>query len=713
MSDETIAMLNPQGNASLCPDEADIKLLLIDDDQDELFLLRRELENSGFTIIAHTNSQDTLSLIEQEQPHLVLLDIQMPILNGIEVCTQIRQYNKYKELPVLMLTGSDGLYNIQLAFDAGATDFIFKSTNLGFISQRIKYLLRNLEHTRGLYENHEQLVKVQKVAKIGHWQLTVNSCELQLSDEALSILGLQGGEFENTLVSYLDLISLSDRDDVKMAIEAAIYDGHSFNVDHRIMRKDGSECYVNSQGEVVFDSGGKAQSMLGVIQDITERKRSEAYIEHQAFYDSLTELYNRRLFQDRLVHAMAQAKRQEKLLALCFFDLDSFKSINDTLGHAVGDELLKAIAKLLRYTMRQDDVVARISGDEFAIAIAGLNTVEELEKILTKLQGRLAERYRIRGHRIFATASIGVSLYPVDSNSREKMMRNADAAMYRAKSLGGNRFCYYTYDMSDRARRHLQMEKSLSKALQRNEITVYYQPQIGAQSGDVIGVEALLRWKHPELGLLYPAKFINLAEDSGQIIKIGRWVIEQACIQLARWQKMGGRQLRMSVNMSARQLIREDFVTCIENILHKTGIDPCSLCLEVSEATTLKSIVGAIETLHQLKAMGVCLSLDDFGMGNASMKVLQRLPIDTLNIDRSFVMSIGERQQDGATARAIIAMAHSLELKVVAEGVETDAQMKFLQEQNCDFVQGNFICPAVPRQQLEEFLSNHHAIEVV
>lgn len=679
-------------------------VLLVDDDADERMLIRRELESVDMQVLECDSGESAFQVLRELTPSVILLDVKMPVQDGIEVCAEIRQNPDCKDVPILMLTGMDGLEYIRKAFDAGATDFITKSTNLDMVSQRVKYALRNSNNTRALESWQRQMKKVHQVAKIGYWQLFVKDCHVTLSEEALKVLPLGSKEFDHSFSSILDLVHINDRDKVKYAIDSTISCKKKLNVDFRILTKNNEERYANIQGEVISDDAGAPVSIMGVIQDITERKKSEVTIQYQALYDSLTDLSNRRLFQDRLAQAMANAQREEKLLAVCFFDLDNFKLINDNLGHAVGDELLKSVAKRLRSTMRQGDIIARISGDEFALAVEGLSTVDELEKIVEKLRFRLSQPYRIRGHKIHTSASIGVALYPLDSADSDTMLRNADAAMYRAKELGGNCYCYYTYDMNDKARRRLEMEKCLRKAVKLDQLQLYYQPQIDAQTDGVLGVEALLRWKHPDYGLLPPSKFLSIAEESGLIFSIGQWVLENACHDLLKWHRQGYTGLKLSLNMSSRQFVQEDIIEILDNILERSKISPDRICIEITENVAMKNVSSAIETLKQFKALGLCTSIDDFGAGHSSMNLLQRLPIDVLSIDRSFIMRIADRERDGNTAKGIIALAHSLGLKVVAEGVETRTQAEFLRQQRCDVLQGYYYSHPVPFDEMDLFI---------
>ena len=681
-------------------------VLLVDDEPDERFLIRRELEVAGMQVLECNSGDAALEKLSTMTPEVVLLDVMMPGMDGIETCREIRKHPTFKDIPILMLTGVDGLDYIRSAFDAGATDFVTKTTKLDLVAQRIRYALRNSSRTQDLKTWQQQLKQVHQVAKMGYWQLSVPDCLISLSDEALSLFDIERNEIDHSFSAFLDLVHLTDRNKVKTVIDNALFNGQKLNIDYRIITKNGAERFVNLQGEVTYNSSSPV-SVIGLIQDITERKKSEASMQHQALYDSLTDLSNRRLFQERLSHAMSKAHREEKLLAVCFFDLDSFKMINDNLGHAVGDELLKSVAKRLRSTMRQGDIVARISGDEFALAIEGLSNVDELEKIVEKVRFRLAQPYRIRGHKIYTSASIGVALYPLDSADRDTMLRNADAAMYRAKELGGNCFCYYTYDMNDRARRRLELEKNLRKAISNNELCMYYQPQIDSDTNTVIGVEALLRWRHPEYGLLTPAKFLSIADDSGLIISIGHWAFITACNDLLRWHKSGYDELRLSINMSSRQFVQEGIVENISQMLYSTRLNPNRICVEITEEVAMKNISGTIETMNQLKSLGLRTAIDDFGAGHSSMNLLQKLPIDSLNIDRSFIMRIADREQDGNTAKGIIALAHSLGLKVVAEGVETKTQAQFLRRHRCDVLQGYYYSPPVPVDEIDKFLQHY------
>lgn len=666
--------------------------------------IRKTLESMCYSIIESDNTQSIFDYLVQHQIDLILFALPTHGLSAKDTCRAVRSHSIFSNIPILLLVNSTAIELVKESYDAGATDFIISSSPIDFIAQRVRYALRNCRRELATRESEKLLSQAQKVAKMGYWRLDIAEQKINFSDGALKIFKLSDDNFTFSLKTYLDLVHLNDRDLVRTAIEKAIYDKYPFNLDHRIVSVAGDESYVHAQGEVIYDQNNHAISMFGTVQDITVRKRAEVTNEHNALYDSLTDLSNRRLFQNRLAHAMNEAHRHEKLLALCFFDLDNFKSINDNLGHAVGDELLKAVAKRLKGTMRQDDLIARISGDEFALAIEGLANISELEKILEKLRNKMSEPYSIRGHKILATASIGVALYPMDSANRETMMRYADAAMYNAKKMGGNCYCYYAHSMSDTSRRRLEIEIRLRDALALKELCVYYQPQFELNTQKIVGMEALIRWRHPEYGLLPPSKFISIAEETGLIFSIGEWVLETACQQMSKWHKTGYPNLRVAVNLSPRQFAQEGLVDRVESIIRKIKYNPKHLTLEVNESIAMQNNSITYDTLNCLKATGINLTLDNVGSGQLSMNQLQKLPIDTINIDRSSIMKIAGRERDGTTAKAIMALAHSMGFQVLAEGVETKFQVEFLAENKCDTMQGNFFSPPLPAEQVPRFL---------
>lgn len=452
--------------------------------------------------------------------------------------------------------------------------------------------------------------------------------------------------------------------------------------------------------------------MLSITRDITERKHTERRLQQLAHFDSLTDLPNRVQFIERLEQAMADADRNERLVGVVFLDLDRFKNINDSLGHDKGDKLLREVAVRLNGAMRRGDTVARLSGDEFALALADMGHVDDAIHVAQKILDVFHQPFRVAGHDLFVTASMGISLYPFDDRGAHELLRNADVAMYRAKEFGKNNYQFYVAEMTAVVAERLTLENDLRSALERGEFALNYQPIADCQSGKIVGMEALLRWKHPERGMISPALFIPLAEETGYIVPIGEWVLRTACEQCRRWQKMGFPWLYVAVNISSRQFHQKDLPASIHKILQETGFNPGALDLELTEGLIMHQAEATIETLRKLVDMGIHISIDDFGTGYSSLSYLKRFPINVLKIDQSFVRDIPRDEDDAAIASTIITMAHSLGLKVVAEGVETLEQLNFMRAHHSDAMQGYFFSRPLPPEQFEKFLKNGTCLDV-
>jgi len=443
------------------------------------------------------------------------------------------------------------------------------------------------------------------------------------------------------------------------------------------------------------------------IASALERKRAEARIEHLAYHDLLTGLANRRLLLDRLELALAQARRDRTQIAVLFLDLDRFKVINDSLGHTVGDEVLSTVAQRLKSHLRKGDTVARVGGDEFTVIIRNIHHPVDTAKVAGLIQGALREPLLAGGRELFVTGSIGISIYPNDGTDVETLLKNADTALHRAKEQGLDSFRLFTAAMNAEAVQRLRLESDLRRALPRGELFLEYQPVVDLGSGALHAMEALLRWRHPEHGLVPPSEFIPIAERTGLLSPIGAWVLRTACAEARRWQRLGDRGLSIAVNISARQLHDVDLVRHVVEALDAGSLDASLLELEITETSAMQNPAVTIQTLNALKALGVRVSIDDFGMGYSSLSQLQRLPIDTLKIDRSFVRDITTDPGDAAIAIAVITLAHSLRLKVVAEGVETAEQLAFLSDRHCDRVQGYLLSPAVAAERCADLVAAH------
>jgi diguanylate cyclase (GGDEF)-like protein/PAS domain S-box-containing protein len=460
---------------------------------------------------------------------------------------------------------------------------------------------------------------------------------------------------------------------------------------------------------VIKDKQGKVAQHIGIFSDVTTYKRQEEQIRHQAFHDALTGLPNRALFIDRLTLALAQAHRSRTQLAVMLLDLDRFKQINDSLGHYVGDLLLQEVARRLRGAIREYDTVARLGGDEFTMLLPCINDTQEVTTFVDKILSLFKAPCLIQDNELFTSPSIGVALYPYDGMDADSLLKNADTAMYLAKRGGRNSYQIYSPEMNANAAERLHLENRLRRAIDRDEFLLYYQPQVDAITGKVTGIEALLRWQHPDMGLLFPKDFIHLAEHSGLIVPIGEWVLRTACLQNKSWQGMDYQPVPMAVNISPKQLRHPNIVRIIKEALKDSGLEGRWLNLELTESILLQEGEISIERLHELKSLGLTLVIDDFGTGYSSLIYLKRLPLDIIKIDHHFVQGMVSDLCGSAITNAIITMAHALEFTVVAEGVESQCQMELLRDQHCDEIQGYYTGQPLLPEALTEMLRTNHS----
>ena len=461
---------------------------------------------------------------------------------------------------------------------------------------------------------------------------------------------------------------------------------------------------------LIRDVFGQPSGILMIARDVTERKQAEQRLAYLAQYDALTGIPNRHLFQDRLSQAMLRAQRDEHLIALFSVDLDRFKQINDSFGHTVGDRVLLEAAERIARSIGPADTVSRVGGDEFTVLLDSACPVEGVERTAQKIINSFASPMFVDGEEIFVAPSIGIVLYPFDDdNDMNSLLRSADIATARAKAAGGNTYQFFTALQGAQPDRRVHLESSLRRALERGECLLHYQPQLELGSGRIIGAEALLRWQSPQWGLVLPAQFINLAEETGLIVELGKWVLREACRQNRAWQLDGLPHIRVAVNLSARQFQDPHLIETISETLTETGLDPHFLELEITESLLIENTIASSAALTELKKMGIQIAIDDFGTGYSSLNYLKHFPLNVLKMDASFIRSINNNKNDAAIASAVIALGKSLGLKVVAEGVETKAQLAFLKARHCEAIQGNYFSGAVPPGELEKLLASPEA----
>jgi len=693
-------------------------VLVADDDRFIRALVRDTLEAEGFRVEEAVDGNEVLSAFSRLQPDLIMLDVVMPGQDGFCLCRKIRSMATGYEVPIVMMTGLDDLESVQKAYEAGATDFITKPLKLALIGYRIQYILRSSMALENLKQSEARLMDAQRIANLGSWEIDLVSCEVYWSQEVYDIFGIKPDNGKISHDVLMNAIHPNDNKLVTACIQKALSQESTFNFECRIITQGGRERTILTKARINRDGSAKATWVVGFIQDITERKEVEEKIRQLAYYDTLTGLPNRTLFQDNFANATSLATRTKTQIGILFIDLDRFKIINDTLGHAVGDKVLKIVAERLNAGIRKYDYItrelmenidaeiARFAGDEFIILLKNVRDHFGAAKVAQRIQDSLTEPYTIDGTEIIVTPSIGISLYPVDGERLEDLIKFADIAMYHAKELGRNNFQFYSRALDTTAKDHLVLEGQLRNAIKRNELFVCYQPIIRVPSGDVSGVEAMVRWRHPERGILSASAFVPMAEETGLITEIDEWVLRTVCRQIKIWQDQFDHRWMVSVNISGRNFKKRILLETVRRTTAIAGIDLRWLKLEITEGVLIDNDSYVLSTLNSLKEMGIRLALDDFGTGYSSLGYLRKFPLDILKIDKSFVKDILVDPDCASITTAIIALSRNLKIDTIAEGVETKEQMEFLLQNGCEKQQGNYFSPPLPLADLEIFLQH-------
>jgi diguanylate cyclase (GGDEF)-like protein/PAS domain S-box-containing protein len=617
-----------------------------------------------------------------------------------------------------MVTGHDDVESVNRAFEVGATDFLPKPINWALLGYRVRYILRASRTYRALKAGEARLAKAQQMAQLGHWDWNVSEDRWYFSDEVCRIFGFAQGECPANREAMVKVIHPDDRDHVIQSFGAALRGKEKYEIEYRLILPDGTLRVVAEQAEVSLNEEAQPEHVEGTLQDFTERRQAEATIRYLNYYDGLTGLPNRQMFSEQVAYALRAARRSKRPLALLFLDLDNFKSINDSLGHGSGDKLLRQVADRLSLCVRTSDLISRpgkqtstppvfrFGGDEFAVLLVNLQREQDTLLVVRRIMSALAEPFVVGSYDLFATASIGIAVYPSDGDDLRTLLRNADTAMHNAKQKGKNSFEFYRESLTQICIERMNMEAKLHRAIEQGELKLCFQPKIETQSGRLAGAEALLRWNTSGLGSVSPAKFIPLAEETGLIIPIGEWVLREACCQMQAWEAAGLPPVTVAVNVSARQFQHSNFSKSVSDLLDETGLRPQCLELELTESAIMADVEKAKLILQKLSELGVRLSIDDFGTGQTSLSQLRWLPLDALKIDQSFVKDLPADEKDSAITLTIIALAHGLGLRVVAECVETDVQFAFLKEHGCDEVQGYLFSPPVSAPEFVQFLDN-------
>ena len=564
--------------------------------------------------------------------------------------------------------------------------------------QRIR---RQLAEQQALRQAEEKYRAIFEEAVVGIFQITPEGRPLIVNRALAEMHGYDSPEqllAEVSNVVHQLFVDPNRMDELRQMLEEK---GAVRGAEIEVYRRDRTKKWVLMSLRAVIH--GNTVLNEGIVEDISDRKAAEKQVQFLAYYDALTELPNRTLLHDRLSQALASARRRKDKVALLFLDLDRFKDINDSFGHSVGDLLLQNIAERFKSGVRKQDTVGRLGGDEFLIVLTNVKEIAYASVAAERFMHAMSAKFVIQGRSLSISCSIGISMFPEDGMDSESLLRNADAAMYSAKESGRNNFRFFTEDMNAQGVERLTLENGLRLALDKKELFLVYQPQVDIVSGKIIGLEALLRWQHPTLGLVPPDKFIRIAENCGLIVPIGEWVLRTACSQARKWQDEGIPAVSVAVNVSAVQFRQEGFCELIRRVLHETGLAPQYLELELTEGLLLANADVTFSVLQELKAMGLTLAIDDFGTGYSNFNYLRQFRVSKLKIDRSFIRDVAVNPDDAAITTAIISMAKSLNLKVIAEGVEDEAQMSFLRAHQCDEIQGYYFSkPLAPEEAADK-----------
>ena len=690
--------------------------LVVDDDLSLRLTMTAALKKAGFEVMEAENGRRALSLFHSKKPDLIMLDVIMPEMDGFETCAAIREEPEGEYPQILMVTGLDDIESIERAFEVGANDFVVKPINLAMLGHRAKYMLRAGLAFQKLSRSQSRLSKTQELAKLGHWQINLLDNEFHCSPETCRLIGVGINDHPVTADEFLSSVALHERDSIKSIFEKSIEAKKSFSINYGVVLPDGTEKHILNKGEIIFNGQNTPETMLGIVQDVTQLKQAEEEIRFLAFYDGLTGLANRMMLLNQLDQAIADATRNNETFALFFIDLDHFKRINDTLGHHIGDLLLINVAETLKKHIRRSDtltrigvndsdsVIARLGGDEFTILLSSIRDAEAAAVIARRIIKEIPTTHLIEGHEVSVTASIGISVFPADGTRADILLKNADSAMYHAKNCGRNNYQFYMEALNAAAVERFSLERDLKHAVDRGEFLLHYQPQVHLSSRKIVGAEALIRWRHPTKGMILPDRFIHIAEESSLIIDINKWVLKTACRQSQQWLGAGLPPIRIAVNLSGYKVAGQNIIDSIQTALKAADLDAGLLEVEITENVLLHATEETISTFQQMKNLRIKIALDDFGTGYSSLSYLTSFPVDTLKIDRSFVTGCAEKKKNRVIIKAIAAMGHSMGMKIVAEGIENVTQFEIIKGYGCDEAQGYYFSPPVAQDEFAEIL---------
>ena len=674
-------------------------ILIVDDIPANLAIAVSYLEDNDFNVLVAQDGKEGLGRAQLVKPDLILLDVMMAGLDGFQTCRRLKGIESTRDIPVIFMTALNDTSDKVKAFAVGAVDYVSKPLQVEELLARIRtHLTLRVMQEQLIAQNAKLHVselyyrRLFESAKDGILLLDLASGRISdVNDSVVHMLGYTRDHYVKK--KFLDVLPFRNIPVCRAAL-ANLQSGESVSFEHWVMESEGKAAVDVEFFGNVYKVDGTMIAQCN-LRDITARKQAETRIHHMALHDALTGLANRTLLRDRLSQAISLASRNKEQVAVLLLDLDIFKHINDSLGHHIGDGVLQGVAMRLRAVLRESDIVARLGGDEFVVVLPVVSNLQQIEEVAQKLIGSLREPFYIESHEIHICGSIGIGRYPNDGDNAGALLRTADLAMYAAKATGHGQYKFFTAELSVAPQRRLLLEKDLFAACRREEFILHYQPLVAANSRGITAVEALLRWNHPQHGMISPLEFIPLLEDLGLIVGVGKWALRTACMQSVAWQMEGLQPVRMTVNVSPSQFYHGDLVKTVEEALLESQLDPGLLELELTETLRLDELEGTIQIMDRLKLLGVSLSLDDFGTGWSSLSYLKRFPLDRLKIDRAFMRGIATEPAAKALVSGIISLARSLGLASIAEGVETIEQFHFLEEKGCAEFQGFLYSAAV------------------
>lgn len=697
-------------------------VLIVDDDKLVRLVGRAAVEQSGFVVREAETGEAAMEVCLDQPPDIVLLDVRLPGMDGFETCRRLRRSSLGRHLPVVMLTGLDDLRSIEQAYQAGATDFAVKPVNWTILCHRLEYMLRASRSEARLRQSEAQLANAQRIARLGYWEWDRTSRVFSASEETLSIVGRHAEDLA-TLDAFVGCIHPDEREDFEALISDLATGSEPEERECRVLRPDGSERVFRQRAEACCDGDGRFVGIMATLQDVSAYRKAERRATFLAHYDPVTGLPNRRSLVSHLGTLIDEAARAGRRLAVLSLDIDRFKRINETLGYRAGDDMLQLVAERLVSSVRVSDVigrssttrlpvnVARFGGDEFIVVVPDLVDVENATAVARRLARTVGEPFEQDGQAVALTTSIGIAVFPQNGVDAVSLLRSAATAMNHVKAAGGDAYRFYAESMNSDGRERLDLEAALRRAIERGELELFYQPQYDLQSRQMLSVEALLRWNHPRLGQIPPGKFIPVAEESGLISELGDWVLDEVCGQLMAWKEQGLERIRVGVNLAGRQFRDPEFVDRLRQRIERAELPRGCIDLELTESTLMESGNASVETLRRLKELGLGLAIDDFGVGFSSLNYLRDFPVDCLKIDRGFVRGLPDRREDVSITHAIIALAKSLHLRVVAEGVENEQQLDFLDRAGCDLIQGFLLARPMPAAELTARLCRNRVSE--